>query len=131
MAESEEVESVESSVLVKFYSDVQSSIIDPVLVASLLRQEGIAAKSLIDEVSPANRFTLSERTASIMRHVEEAVRANRQNFEVFITVLESSGSPASVIAQKMRNAVELHKSGETCFSDPICVSVSQHLVLLF
>ena len=82
MAESQ----VELTVLVKFYSDVQRTILDPFHVASLLRQEGIAAESLIDEVSPANR-TLSERTASIMRHVEGAVRVNRQSFWAFIAVI--------------------------------------------
>ena len=109
MAESQ----VELTVLVKFYSDVQRTILDPVHVASLLRQEGIAAESLIDEVSPGNRFTLSERTASIVRHVEGAVRANRLSFWAFIAVLERSGPPARDIAQKMRNtAVELGKLGK-------------------
>ena len=102
----------ESTVLEKFYSDVQKSILDPVGVASLLRQEGVVTESLTDEVSPANRFTLSERTASILRHVEAAVRVNRQSFWAFIAVLEQSGPPACKVAQKMRNAVEMHKLGE-------------------
>ena len=99
--------------LEKFYSDVQRSILDPVRVASLLRQEGVVAESLIDEVSPANRFTLSERTASILRHVEGAVRVNRQSFWAFIAVLEQSGPPACNVAQQMRNSVKLHRLGET------------------
>ena len=104
---------MESIVLEKFYSYVQKSILDPVGVASLLRQEGITAESLIDEVSPKNRFTLSERTASIMRHVEGAVRVNRQSFWAFIAVLERSGPPACDVAQQMRNTVEeLHKLGK-------------------
>ena len=103
---------VESTVLEKFYSDVQKSIVDPVHVASLLRQEGVVAESLIDEISPANRFTRSERTASILRHVEGAVRVDQQSFWAFIAVLEQSGPPACNVAQQMRNAVKLHKLGE-------------------
>ena len=103
----------ESTVLEKFYSVVQKSILDPVCVTSLLRQEGVVAESLIDEVSPANRFTLSERTASILRHVEGAVRVNRNRFWVFLAVLEQSGPAACDVAQKMRNAVKFQRLGET------------------
>ena len=97
-------------VLVKFYSVVQKSITDAVSVASLLRQEEIASDSVIDAVSAAN--SQSEKTTSIMRHVEAAVRVNPQSFWKFIAVLEKSGPPACHVAQKMRNAVDLQEVGK-------------------
>ena len=103
----------ESTVFKRFYSDVQDSILDPVRVASLLRQEGIAAESLTDKVSSENHITPLEKAASIMRHVEAAIRVNRQSFWAFLAVLEQSGPPACDVAQKMKGAVELHKLGET------------------
>ena len=107
-----ESQPVESTVLVKFYSDIQDSILDPVRVASLLRQEGVVSKSLLDEVSAVNRVTQSERAASILRHVETTVRVDPKKFWVFVAVLEQSGPPACIVARTLRDAVDLHALGE-------------------
>ena len=50
---------VELTVFRKLYNDVQVSILNPVRVASLLRQERVVADDLLDEVSDMNRFTLA------------------------------------------------------------------------
>ena len=69
---------------------------------ALLRQEGIASKDLLDEVSA--KATQSEKTASIMRHVEAAVRTNAKSFWVFVAVLEQFSS-SFYVAGKMKEAV--------------------------
>ena len=89
------------------------SILNPVHVASLLRQERVVADDLLDEVSDMTRFTLAEKTASIMRHVEGAVRVNPKSFWVFVSVLERSGPSACHVAKKMRDTVDLHTPGES------------------
>ena len=104
---------IESTVLEKFYSDIQDSILDPVRVASLLRQEGVVSKSLLDEISAVNRFTLSERAASILHHVETAVKIDPKNFWALVNVLEQTGPPACIVAKRLRDAVELHALGKT------------------
>ena len=93
---------MELEVLTQFNSDVKDSILNPVAVASLLRQEGIASKDLLDEVSA--KATQSEKTASIMRHVEAAVRTNAKSFWVFVAVLEQFFS-SFYVAGKMKEAV--------------------------
>ena len=102
----------ELTVFRKLYNDVQVSILNPVRVASLLRQEGVVADDLLDEVSDMNRFTQAEKTASIMRHVEGAIRVNPRNFWAFVAVLEKSGPPACHVAKRMRDNVDLHTPGE-------------------
>ena len=52
---------MELEVLTRFYSDVQQSILNPVAVASLLRQEGIASKDLLDEVSSQSHSIRKDR----------------------------------------------------------------------
>ena len=103
---------MELEVLTRFYSDVQESILNPVAVASLLRQEGIASKDLIDEVSA--KTTLSEKTASIMRHVEAAVRSNAKSFWVFVAVLEQS-PPSYTVAGRMKEAMKLQEKSESLY----------------
>ena len=118
---------MELEVLTRFYSDVQESILNPVGVASLLRQEGIASKDLLDEVSA--KATQSERTASIMRHVEAAVRTNTKSFWVFVAVLEQS--PLScIVAGKMREVMKLHVKSESLYSNFGC-SCDGALCLLY
>ena len=104
---------MELKVFTQFYSDVQESILNPVGVASLLRQEGIAAKDLLDEVSA--KATQSEKTASIMRHVEAAVRSNAESFWVFVAVLEQTSPPSYTVAGRMKEAMKLQEKSERQF----------------
>ena len=104
---------MELEVLTRFYSDVQESILNPVGVASLLRQEGIASKDLLDEVLA--KATLSEKTASIMRHVEAAVRTNAKSFWKFVAVLEQS-PPSYAVAGKMKEAMKLQEKSENLYT---------------
>ena len=101
---------MELEVLTRFYSDVQQSILNPIGVASLLLQESIASRDLLDEVSA--KATQSEKTASIMRHVEAAVRTNAKSFWVFVAVLEQS-SPSCTVAGKMKEAMKLQVKSES------------------
>ena len=101
---------MELEVFTRFYSDVQQSILNPVGVASLLRQEGIASKDLLDEVSA--KATQSEKTASIMRHVEAAVRTNAKSFWAFVAVLKQSPISCTV-AGRMREAMNLQVKSES------------------
>ena len=78
---------MESDVLRRFYNDVQHAITDPITVASLLHQEDVVGEVLLDEVSPSNKIPYPEKTASIMRHVEAAVRVDSKSFWVFLSVL--------------------------------------------
>ena len=108
-------------VLTLFYSDVQQSILNPVSVASLLRQEGIASKDLLDEVSA--KATQSEKTASIMRHVEAAVRSDAKSFWKFVTVLEQS-PPSCTVASKMKEAMKLQEKSENLYTLYACTTSS-------
>ena len=71
---------MESEVLRRFYSDIQHAITDPIAVASLLHQEDVVGEVLLDEVSPTNKVPHPEKTASIMRHVETAIRVDPKSF---------------------------------------------------
>ena len=102
---------MESEVLRRFYSDVQRAITDPIGVASLLHQEDVVGKVLLDEVSPTNKVPYSEKTASIMRHVEAAIEADPKSFWVFLSVLNQF-TPCYKVAMRMRQAVALHALGE-------------------
>ena len=104
---------MELEVFTRFYSDVQKSILNPLGVASLLRQEGIASEDLLDEVSA--KATLSVKTASIMRHVRAAVRTNAKSFWKFVAVLEQS--PLSyAVAHKMKEAMKLQEKGDNLYT---------------
>ena len=109
-------ENMESEVLRRFYSDVQHAITNPIGVASLLHQEDVVDKVLLDEVSPTNKVPYSEKTASIMRHVEAAIEADPKSFWVFLSVLNQF-TPCYKVAMRMRQAVDLHALGEQ-FSKP-------------
>ena len=102
---------MESKVLRRFYSDIQHAITDPSGVASLLHQEGVVGEVLLDEVSPSNKDSLAEKTASIMRHVRAAIRVDPKNFRVFLSVLNQF-TPSNIVAGKMKQAVDLYASGE-------------------
>ena len=101
---------LESEVLKRFYSDVQRAITDPIGVASLLHQEDVVGEVLLDEVS-TNKVPYSEKTASIMRHVEAAVRVDPKSFWVFLSVLKQF-TPSNKVAVRMKQAVDLHALGE-------------------
>ena len=101
---------MESEVLRRFYSDVQHAITNPVGVTSLLHQEGVVGEVLLDEVSPTNKVSPVEKTASIMRHVEAAIRVDPKSFWVFLSVLDQF-TPSRYLAERMRQAVDLHASG--------------------
>ena len=118
---------MESEVLRRFYSDVQHAITNPIAVASLLHQEDVVGEMLLDEVSPSNKVSLVEKTASIMRHVEAAVRVDPKSFWVFLSVLDQF-TPSNKVAMRMRQAVDLHTLGGQ-FSKSIRFSMS--LILLF
>ena len=113
---------MESEVLRRFYSDVQRAITDPIAVASLLHQEDVVGEVLLDEVSPSNKVSPVEKTASIMRHVEAAIRVDPKSFWVFLSVLDQF-TPCYKVAMRMKQAVDLHALGEQ-FSKPICTIVS-------
>ena len=98
---------MESEVLRRFYSDIQHSITNPIGVASLLHQEDVV---LLDEVSPTNKVSPVEKTASIMRHVEAAIRVDLKSFWVFLSVLNQF-TPSRHLTERMRQAVDLHTSG--------------------
>ena len=102
---------MESEVLRRFYSDVQCAITDPIGVASLLHQKDVVGKVLLDEVSPSNKVPYPEKTASIMRHVEAAVRVDPKSFWVFLSVLNQF-TPSYKVAMRMKQAVDLHALGE-------------------
>ena len=99
---------MESEVLRRFYSDIQHAITNPLGVASLLRQEDVVGEVLLDEVSP--KVSPAEKTASIMRHVEAAIRVDPKSFWVFLSVLDQF-TPSRYLAERMRQAVDLHASG--------------------
>ena len=101
---------MESEVLRRFYSDIQYAITNPIGVASLLHQEDVVGEVLLDEVSPTNKVSHVEKTASIMRHVEAAIRMDPNNFWVFLSVLDRL-TPSRYLAERMRQAVDLHASG--------------------
>ena len=101
---------MESEVLRRFYSDIQHAITNPIGVASLLHQEGVVGEVLLDEVSPTNKVSSVEKTASIMRHVEAAIRVDPKSFWVFLSVLDQF-TPSRFLAERMRQAVDLHTSG--------------------
>ena len=102
---------MESEVFRQFYSDVQHAITNPIAVASLLHQKGVVGEVLLDEVSPTNKASSVEKTASIMRHVAAAVRVDPKSFWTFLSVLDQF-TPACHVAQRMRQAhVDLHASG--------------------
>ena len=101
---------MESEVLRRFYSDIQHAITNPVGVASLLHQEGVVGEVLLDEVSSTNKVAYPEKTSSIMRHVQAAVRVDPDNFWVFLSVLDQF-TPSRHLAERMREAVDLHASG--------------------
>ena len=65
---------------------------------------------LLDEVSPTNKVSPVEKTASIMRHVEAAIRVDPKSFWVFLSVLDQF-TPSRYLAERMRQAVDLHASG--------------------
>ena len=122
---------MESDILRRFYSDVQHAITDPIGVASLLHQEDVVDKVLLDEVSPSNKIPYSEKTASIMRHVEAAVRVDPKSFWVFLSVL-SQFTPCYKVAIRMRQAVDLHALGEQFQNPSVSLSMSLiNVVLLF
>ena len=102
---------MESEVLRRFYSDTQHAITDPIAVASLLHQEDVVGEVLLDEVSPTNKVPHPEKTASIMRHVEAAIRVDPKSFWVFLSVLDQF-TPSYKVARRMKQAVDLHASGE-------------------
>ena len=102
---------MESEVLRRFYSDIQHAITDPIAVASLLHQEDVVGEVLLDEVSPTNKVSPAEKTASIMRHVEAAIRVDPKSFWVFLSVLDQF-TPSYKVARRMKQAVDLHASGE-------------------
>ena len=52
---------MESDVLRRFYSDIQRAITNPIGVASLLHQEDVVDKVLLDEVSPKNKVPYSDK----------------------------------------------------------------------
>ena len=122
---------MESDVLRRFYSDIQRAITNPIGVASLLHQEDVVDKVLLDEVSPTNKVPYSDKTASIMRHVEAAIEADPKSFWVFLSVLNQF-TPSNKVAMRMRQAVDLHALGEQ-FSKSIRFSMSLvlYVVLLF
>ena len=107
---------MESEVLRRFYSAIQRAITDPIGVASLLHQEDVVGKVLLDEVAPSNKVPYSEKTASIMRHVEAAIEADPKSFWVFLSVLNQF-TPSHNVAMRMKQAVDLHALGEQ-FSRP-------------
>ena len=113
---------MELEVLRRFYSDIQHAITNPIGVASLLHQEDVVGEVLLDEVSPTNKVPYPEKTASIMRHVEAAVRVDPKSFWVFLSVLDQF-TPCYKVAMRMKQAVDLHALGEQ-FSKPICFSMS-------
>ena len=102
---------MESEVLRQFYSDIQHAITDPIAVASLLHQEDVVGEVLLDEVSPTNKVSPVEKTASIMRHVEAAIRVDPKSFWVFLSVLDQF-TPSYKVARRMKQAVDLQASGE-------------------
>ena len=102
---------MESEVLSRFYSDIQHAITDPIAVASLLHQEDVVGEVLLDEVSPTNKVSPVEKTASIMRHVEAAIRVDPKSFWVFLSVLDQF-TPSYKVARRMKQAVAMHASGE-------------------
>ena len=109
-------EAMESKVLQQFYSDVQRAVTDPIAVASLLHQEDVVGKGLLDEVSSSNKITYSEMTASIMRHVDAAVKVDPKSFRVFLSVLNQF-TPSNKVAMRMKQAMDRHALGEQ-FSKP-------------
>ena len=113
---------MESEVLRRFYSDIQHAITNPIAVASLLHQEDVVGEVLLDEVSPTNKVSPVEKTASIMRHVEAAIRVDPKSFWVFLSVLDQF-TPSYKVARRMKQAVALHASGER-FSKPSWFSMS-------
>ena len=102
---------MELEVLRRFYSDIQHAITDPIAVASLLHQEDVVGEVLLDEVSPTNKVSPVEKTASIMRHVEAAIRVDPKSFWVFLSVLDQF-TPSYKVARRMKQAVDLRASGE-------------------
>ena len=113
---------MESEVLRQFYSDVQCAITDPIAVASLLHQEDVVGKVLLDVVSPSNKISYSEKAYSIMLHVDKAIRVDPKSFWVFLSVLNQF-TPGYKVAMRMKQAVGLHALGEQ-FSKPIRFSMS-------
>ena len=101
---------MEPEILRRFYSDIQHAITNPIGVASLLHQEGVVGEVLLDEVSPTSKVSSVEKTASIMRHVEAAIRVDPKSFWVFLSVLDQF-TPSRYLAERMRQAVDLHASG--------------------
>ena len=102
---------VESEVLRLFYSEIQHAITNPIGVASLLHQEDVVGEVLLDEVSPTNKVPYAEKTFSIMRHVEAAIKVDPKSFWVFLSVLNQF-TPSNKVAMRMRQAVALHAMGE-------------------
>ena len=113
---------MELVVLKQFYSDIQRAITDPIAVASLLHQEYVVGEVLLDEVSPTNKVSHVEKTASIMRHVEVAVRVDPKSFWVFLSILDQF-TPSYKVARRMKQAVTLYSSGKR-FSKPIIGSAA-------
>ena len=97
---------MESEVFRRFYSDIQHSITDPIGVASLLCQEGVVGTVLLDEVSFTNKVSSGEKTASIIRHVEAAVRVDPKSFWVFLSVLDQF-TPSYKVVRRMKQAMDL------------------------
>ena len=113
---------VTHEVLRLFYNDIQLAITDPIAVASLLHQEDVVGEVLLDEVSSTNKVPQLEKTASIIRHVEAAIRVDPKNFWVFLSVLNQF-TPSYKVARRMKQAVALHALGEQ-FSKSIRFSMS-------
>ena len=104
------ISKMESEILRRFYDVIQHAITNPIGVASLLHQEDVVGEVLLDEVSPTNKASPVEKTASIMRHVQAAIRVDPKSFWVFLSVLDQF-TPSRYLAERMRQAVDLHTSG--------------------
>ena len=101
-----EAQSVESDVLRCFYSDTQEAIAHPGSVAATLYQEGVVAEGVVGEVK--DRGLCSEKSATIMRAVGAAVKADPKKLWVLIAVLEKFAESAPV-AKRIRD--ELRSRG--------------------